>query len=93
MRNQVSKSQAIIEFKKMFDIGNNQSMYNDDSFLINKSDFTRHQVISKLCKWFENNKINGYYVIIKPITLLYTRFEILTNKYKNEEIRIQNVFA
>ena len=47
MINQVSKSQAIIEFKKMFDIGNNQSMYNDDSFLINKSDYTRQQVVSK----------------------------------------------
>ena len=80
MRNQVSKSQAIIEFKKMFDIGDNQSMYNDDSFLINKSDYTRLEVVSKLCKWFENNEINGFYVIIKPITLLYTRFEILTNK-------------
>ena len=86
MRNQVSKSQAIIEFKKMFDIGDNQSMYNDDSFLINKSDYTRQEVVSKLCKWFENNEINGFYVIIKPITLLYTRFEILTNKSKNEEI-------
>ena len=78
MINQVSKSQAII--KKMFDIGNNQSMYNDDSFLINKSDYTRQQVVSKLCKWFENNEINSFYVIIKPITLLYTKFEILTNK-------------
>ena len=55
-------------------------MYNDDSFLINKSDYTRQQVVSKLCKWFENNEINSFYVIIKPITLLYTKFEILTNK-------------
>ena len=78
MINQVSKSQAIIEFKKMFDIGNNQSMYNDDSFLINKSDYTRQQVVSKLCKWFENNEINSFYVIIKPITLLYTKFETVS---------------
>lgn len=60
MINQVSKSQAIIEFKKMFDIGNNQSMYKDDSFLINKSDYTRLQVVSKLCRWFENNEINWF---------------------------------
>lgn len=85
MINQVSKSQAIIEFKKMFDIGNNQSMYNDDSFLINKSDYTRQQVVSKLCKWFENNEINSFYVIIKPITLLYTKFEILTSNQNRYE--------
>lgn len=78
MKAKVSREEAISTFRKMFNIGDEESKSMEASgrFLVIKTEFERYEVIDKLQEWFSANNIDGCYVEISPITLLYTGFDI-----------------
>lgn len=82
----VTKQQAIEDFKRMFNIGNEKSnTCTGDYFMIDKLHFTRQEVVQKLAEYFDKYRIDNHHVIIHPITLVWTTFEIESNQMINHK--------
>jgi len=74
----IEKDIAISDLKKLFKIGNNNSMHNDNSFLIHKSDYERFEVINLLSEYFNDKYIIDGCLEIGRITLVYTILKIIS---------------
>jgi len=69
---------VIEDLKELFNIEDNQEMgiEKDGSFFINKQKMERHEVIEKIENYFKDIKVKDGYVLVSPITLVYTKFEV-----------------
>lgn len=75
----VTKQQAIEDFKRMFNMDNEKTnICADGSFMVDKQCFIRQEVIQKLTEYFDKYRIDGHYVIIQPLTLVWTCFDIVS---------------
>ena len=81
-----TKEEVVSDLRTVFHIGEEGclSCENKGSFLIDKREYEREDVISMLRKYFENRVITGGQCRIEPITLLYTIFHI---EDRQEEVR------
>lgn len=55
---------------------NNTSFEDKNKFLINKQDFERFETIQKLQNYFIDKVIDGGYLELSPITMVFTSFEV-----------------
>ena len=78
----VKPEQAIQELKEIFEIKEDAgfkdgvSFQSEGKFYINKRHLERYEVIGILQDYFADKVIEGGYVEVDPITLIYTTFEI-----------------
>lgn len=76
----VKREQAIEDLKKLFEISENtKSRINEEngSFFIDKGEFERDEVISKLEEYFSDKVLETLLACrIHPMTLVFTAFEI-----------------
>ena len=79
MKTQVSKEQAYSELKELFAPVNEESCtrFGDYSFLIDKIDYERFDVIGMLRNYFQDKVIEGCAVEVSPTTLRFTVFKII----------------
>ena len=75
--------EVIVDIKSLFGLNEENkfgSMENEDKFYINKQHFERFEVIGKLQNYFEDKFIDGGYVKVSPITMIFTSFEVKVGK-------------
>lgn len=72
----------IEDLKKLFNIDENEKINTGDSlekngvFYISKQKMERYEVIEKLQDYFTDTKVKDGYVLVNPITFVYTKFEV-----------------
>jgi len=68
--------QVITDLTAMFGVDNKKVILANNTFLVNKSVYMRHEVISMLSTYFETRTVLNGYVSVSPITLVFTSFSI-----------------
>ena len=90
----VSVSKVAKDLEKLFEIEKTKSIRNGNKFFIDKNSFVRPVVINMLKEYFEDKRIINGRLVVRPITLIFTMFEIIEQKeipypqMKNEETKI-----
>ena len=76
-KSELTKEQVINDLKKEFNITDCcLSKYSDGTFLIDKREFKRFEIIEKLLRYFADKIIIKGQCRVENITLLYTTFHI-----------------
>lgn len=79
MKNKIGIDQISSDLKLLFQISENgefASYENKNIFNIDKRQFNRLQVIEMLQEYFKDKVIIGGYLIVDPITFVFTTFRI-----------------
>lgn len=78
MKQKISKEQVIKDLRGLFApiSENSRTKFGDKSFLIDKIDYERYDVIAKLQDYFSDKVIDGGAIKISPITLRFTVLEV-----------------
>ena len=84
-KKKITIKRAISDCRKMFKIPKSTlSKEADGHFLIDKRDFERGEVVSKLMNYFADKVIIDGQCAVEPITLLYTSFIIGPRQKQNQ---------
>ncbi len=78
-----SISEVVLELRNLFNIDSDNffgSSEFENKFMINKRQFSRHEVIDKLQNYFLDKTIGGRYLKVDIITFLHTTFEVISGK-------------
>ena len=87
MKREVEISQVISDLTELFKIEDYhkfRSFKTDNEFFINKQQIERFEVIDMLQKYFNDKVIKGGYLIVDPITFVFTTFKVLEGKPNNQ---------
>ncbi len=76
-------AEVVLELRDLFNIDSDNffgSSEFDNKFMINKRQFSQHEVIDKLQNYFYDKTIDGGYLKVDSITFLHTTFEVISGK-------------